>query len=154
MQKNSKNKNGSGFAATASKKTSVDLTAVAGVIKEKYQSIYGLKNILSAGLLLFEMVSVDLRVAVIRAVHGESVPEELCGIGSNKLLYGEHSAAVKEYAIDAVLREVRDEIAAHPGQISIGSKRALGELAGMVGAEKVEKALAEIKQEKCAAVAV
>ncbi len=79
-----KNNSGGLSAPVASKKTSVDLTGRAEVVKEKFQPIYGLKNTLSGGLMLFELAKADRRVAVIRFANGEITRDEFYGtlIGS------------------------------------------------------------------------
>ncbi len=52
------------------KKTSVDLTDAVLPLKEKYQPVYGLKNILSAGVLLFDRIPQHLRERIIRIANG------------------------------------------------------------------------------------
>ena len=143
-----------GSAPVASKKTSVDLTAAAGVIKEKYQPIYGLRNILSAGLMLFALASPDLRVGVIRAAHGEPLPDELRGTGSDKKSPRGFGDTLKRYAVEKVLCAMFEDLTGPSRRISLDTQRAVGELAGLVGQENVEKALAKIKERNSAAVAV
>ena len=46
-------------------KTTVDLTDVAKAVKDKYMPVYGLKNCLSAGLMLLGKLSTDQRENII-----------------------------------------------------------------------------------------
>ena len=57
-------------------RTSVTLTKVAQVIKDKLSPIYGLKNTLSAGLFLFGSLSSDEQKKVIQQISDDYIPQK------------------------------------------------------------------------------
>ena len=111
-----------GSAPVASKKTPGVLTAVAGVVKEKYQPIYGLKNILSAGLLLFELTKADLRVEVIRFANGEITRDEfydaMIRLRGLRQGYAEMRRAVNQLSSEELVQRL-DEIYSTSGDAAV-----------------------------------
>ncbi|MGA2324272.1 MAG: hypothetical protein ABSG22_10535 [Sedimentisphaerales bacterium] len=56
-------------------KTTVDLTEVANKIRQKLFPVYGLRNILSAGLLLFDRLSGDEQKNIIAEANGIDIED-------------------------------------------------------------------------------
>ena len=60
------------------KQTTVNLTQKAQAIKEELAPIFGLKNILSGGLLLFSKLTAEQQKTIIAEANGEKSKRQRC----------------------------------------------------------------------------
>jgi hypothetical protein len=104
-------------------KTTVDLTETARKIKEELMPIFGLKNILSAGLILLGRLSNDEKMAIITEAIGSA---------------DESKSAVRTARVEAIKKIV--STMTQPGYKILSSEEstALDELRKALGPEKKE----------------